>query len=75
MKGGIQSSVYRPLQKMIPFEIVTMDEEISDSDKNTEQNNTPEIELTANEATGSRRSTRKAAIEGENLWRIRKQYS
>ncbi len=52
-----------------------MDEEISDSDKNTEQNNTPEIELTANEATGSRRSTRKAAIEGENLWRIRKQYS
>jgi hypothetical protein len=78
-KGGTQSSVYRPLQKMIPFEIVendvNVDEEISDSDKNTEQNNTPEIELTANEATRSRRSTRKAAIEGENLRRICEQYS
>ncbi|CAB4030027.1 integrase core domain, partial, partial [Paramuricea clavata] len=73
-KGGAQSSVHRPLQKLIPFEIVQDDvdkHEGDDNDRNAEQHNTTETESRADERKGSRRPTRKAAIDGENLRRIR----
>ena len=76
-KGRAQSSVHRPLQRLIPFEIVQDDvdkhEEGDDNDKNAEQHNTTETESRADERKGSRR--RKAAIDGENLRRIREQYT
>jgi hypothetical protein len=79
VKGGAQSSVHRPLQRLIPFEIVQDDvdkhEEGDDNDKNAEQHNTTETESRADERKGSRRPTRKAAIDGENLRRIREQYT
>ncbi|CAB4041514.1 Hypothetical predicted protein [Paramuricea clavata] len=77
-KGGAQSSVHRPLQKLIPFEIVQDDvdkHEGDDNDRNAEQHNTTETESRADERKGSRRPTRKAAIDGENLRRIREQYT
>ncbi|CAB4006307.1 PREDICTED: uncharacterized protein LOC100197852 [Paramuricea clavata] len=77
-KGGAQSSVHRPLQRLIPFEIVQDDvdkHEGDDNDKNAEQHNTTETESRADERKGSRRPTRKAAIDGENLRRIREQYT
>ena len=64
------------MQKLIPFEIVendvNMDEE-SNADTNT-KNSTTETELKADEQTGKRRLMRKAAIEGQDLRRIREQY-
>jgi hypothetical protein len=78
-KGGAQSSVHRSLQRLIPFEIVQDDvdkhEEGDDNDKNAEQHNTTETESRADERKGSRRPTRKAVIDGENLRRIREQYT
>ncbi|CAB4015026.1 Hypothetical predicted protein [Paramuricea clavata] len=46
-----------------------------DNDRNAEQHNTTETESRADERKGSRRPTRKAAIDGENLRRIREQYT
>ena len=76
-KGGAHSSIYRPLQKLIPFEIVendvNMDEE-SNEDTDTKKNSTNETELRADEKTGKKRLMRKAAIERQHLRRIREQY-
>ena len=65
-KAGKQSSVHRPVQRLIPFEIqeksVVNDEEIQ-----------PEIEVPG--AVSSARPRRKAAVEGQALRRVREQYT
>ena len=65
-KAGKQSSVHRPVQRLIPFEIqeksVVNDEEIQ-----------PEIEVPG--AVSSARPRRKAAVEGQAMRRVREQYT
>ena len=65
-KAGKQSSVHRPVQPLIPFEIqeksVANDEEIQ-----------PEIEVPG--AVSSARPRRKAAVEGQPMRRVREQYT
>ena len=78
-KGGTQTSVYRPLQKLIPFEIVehkdAMEEEGNAEGTSTEKGETMETELEMEEQSAGRKSPRKAAIEGQALRRLREQYS
>ena len=65
-KEGKQSSVHRPVQRLIPFEIqeksVVNDEEVQ-----------PEIEVPG--AVSSARPRRKAAVEGQAMRRVRQQYT
>lgn len=78
-KSGQQSNVYRPLQKLIPFEIRENSEGQADSneveDSGEEDAETTEHPAAAEEEINARRPLRKAAAEGQNMRRLREQFS
>jgi hypothetical protein len=69
-KTGKQTAVFRPLQRLIPFEI----NENHDCVDKDEHVNEPHA-VTVDEETSAKRPTRKAAVEGQNLQRLREQYN
>ncbi len=80
-KSGKQMAVFRPLQKLIPFEITENresedQEESKDSEVNGagDENEKEQVDMTNNENI-VRRPRRKAAIEGQNNRRLRERYS
>jgi hypothetical protein len=80
-KTGKQTAVFRPLQRLIPFEInenhdCTSKQQPKESkDSVNKDENVNEAAVTVNEETNAKRPTRKAAVEGQNLRRLREQYS
>jgi hypothetical protein len=84
-KAGKQTTVFRPLQKLIPFEIGenrSDDEDTANEGQLVELAEEPEHDeessseknITLGDQESRRRSKRKAAIEGQNLRRLREQY-
>ena len=80
-KAGKQMSVFRPIQRLIPFEIVetpgcTSGDNNSEGDLNNTVRELPEIENKEEnrEQRNDGRARRKAAIEGQDLRRVREQY-
>ena len=82
-KSGKQKLLFRPLQKLIPFKISENrgsedqgeSEEFEDN-KAEDENQKQQVEETNDENNQNRtRPKRKAAIEGQNKRRLRKQYS
>ena len=78
-KTGKQTAVFRPLQRLIPFEInenhdCTSKQQPKESkDSVNKDENVNEAAVTVNEETSAKRQTRKAAVEGQNLRRLREQ--
>ena len=70
-KTGRRGIAYRPLAKLIPFEIVDAEPE-----KETVDPKTPTLYPgnCKEKIVHTRSSTRKAAIEGQNLWRLRDRF-
>ena len=78
-KGGKQTIIYRPVQKLIAFEIAENSSEnnCSDERKVTSKNENEAAKHSDVHETGPdyyRRPTRKAAIDGQNAWRLRDLY-
>ena len=77
MKGGKQTVIHRPLQKLIAFEIAEgvgerkcgTEVEINDENETVGRGDSVETEI-----ENCRRPTRKAAIDGENARRLRNLY-
>ena len=76
-KGGKQTVIHRPLQKLIAFEIAEgvgkrkCDTEVEINDENETVGRGDSVET---ETENYRRPTRKAAIDGENARRLRNLY-
>ena len=68
-KGGQQTTMFRPIQKLVPFEIVKVSTDME----------SPEVyENSADKDDGDReirRTPRKAAVEGQNLRRLQEQFN
>ena len=78
-KGGKQTIIYRPVQKLIAFEIAENSSEnnCSDERKVTSKNENEAAkhsDVHETEPDYYRRPTRKAAIDGQNAWRLRDLY-
>ena len=69
-KTGLRPPCYRPIQKIIPFEIVNKCEKAVSTESKSEDSS----ERNELEQDPTKRSTRKAAIEGEQLRRLREKY-
>ncbi|CAB4000781.1 PREDICTED: uncharacterized protein LOC100197852 [Paramuricea clavata] len=80
-KKGKQTAVFRPLQRLIPFEInenhdcMSEQQQKESNDSVDKDENVNEPAATVNEETSAKRPTRKAAVEGQNLRRLREQYN
>ena len=75
-----QTAVFRPIQRLVPFEIGEANEEDEQPSKEVEENeNEDESKNKPSEGTNEkiivRRPGRKAALEGQNRRRITKQYN
>jgi acyl-CoA hydrolase len=71
-KRGKQTTIHRPLQKFISFEIA---ENNVKEDKNVEHDEIAEsTEGNETQHDSLRRSTRKAAVDGQNARRLRDKY-
>ena len=71
-KSGKQTTIHRPLQKLISFEIA---ENNVKEDKNVEHDEIAEsTEGNETQHDSLRRSTRKAAVDGQNARRLRDKY-
>ena len=77
-KAGKQSSVHRPVQRLIPFEIreksAVNSEKDVDEEKDSEEDVVPEA-IVNQDDDGNARPRRKAAIEGQTMRRIREHYT
>jgi hypothetical protein len=77
-KAGKQSSVHRPVQRLIPFEIREKPTVNSEKDADVEKDSGEELvpeEIVAQDEDGNARPRRKAAIEGQTMRRIREHYT
>ena len=78
-KAWKPSSVHRPVQRLIPFEIQEKSVVNDENEVNTEEDSVneeeilPEIEV--QDAVSSARPRRKAAVEGQAMRRVREQYT
>jgi hypothetical protein len=77
-KAGKQSSVHRPVQRLIPFEIREKPTVNSEKDADVEKDSGEElvpVEIVAQDEDGNARPRKKAAIEGQTMRRIREHYT
>ena len=78
-KAWKPSSVHRPVQRLIPFEIQQKSVVNDENEVNTEEDSVnkgeilPEIEV--QDAVSSARPRRKAAVQGQAMRRVREQYT
>jgi hypothetical protein len=77
-KTGKRSNVFRPVQKLIPFEIMENrecgeQESVESGDTATKEHENEQVVIKEN-VVNEKRPLRKAAEEGQNLRRLREQY-
>ncbi|CAB4007896.1 Hypothetical predicted protein [Paramuricea clavata] len=73
-KKGKQTAVFRPLQRLIPFEINENHDCMSEQQLK-ESNDSVDKDENVNKETSAKRPTRKAAVEGQNRRCIRERYN
>ena len=78
-KAGKQSSVHRPVQQLIPFEIrekstVNPEDEVDMQENTVNEEEIPQ-ETEIQDVVSNARPSRKAAVEGQAMRRDREQYS
>ena len=71
---GLRSPCYRPIQKIIPFEIANKCEETVYIEPSNKADNSERIEPDENPTMDVKRPTRRTAIEGQELRRLRDKY-
>ena len=73
-KSGQQSNIYRPIQKLIPFEIR---ENVEDQPNSIQNKDNAEEDMEKSENSiekDMKRPSRQAATEGQNMRRLREQF-
>ena len=78
-KAGKQSSVHRPVQRLIPFEIreksaVNPEDEVDMQENTVNEEEIPQ-ETEIQDVVSNARPSRKAAVEGQAMRRVREQYT
>ena len=78
-KAGKQSCVHRPVQRLIPFEIreksaVNPEDEVDMQENTVNEEEIPQ-ETETQDVVSNARPSRKAAVEGQAMRRVREQYT
>ena len=71
---GLRSPCYRPIQKIIPFEIANKCKETVYIEQSIKADNSERIESDKNPTMDEKRPTRRIVIEGQELRRLREKY-
>ena len=78
-KAGKQSSVHRPVQRLVPFKIreksaVNPEDEVDMQENTMNEEEIPQ-KTEIQDIVSNARPSRKAAVEGQAMRRVRKQYT